>query len=342
MPATTPRHTARLGWALLLAASVASRASAQAPTPWQPAAGHPEIPLWPGTPPNARTDLGPETAAVVTDSLGRPRLVGGKPWTYVANVSRPTITVYAPKRWPKASDGAAVVVYPGGGFNVLAMDLEGTEACDWLTGLGVSCILLKYRVPCELVGAYRECPPAHQDAQRAIRLARARAREWHLDPNRIGVMGFSAGAHMAIMSSTRFASLYSPVDSADSLSSRPDFALVLYPGRVAYRQTNFAPNPDINVTGRTPPTFLVQAYDDDLNPVENTLLYASALHRAGVPAEVRVFATGGHAFGLRRTGAPTTAWPQLAAAWLRSIGVLRESSASRSRVGGPRTSSIQR
>ncbi len=313
------RHAIRLGCTLLLAVLGSSPARGQTPTPWQPAGGHPQIPLWPGTPPSARTDLGPETADLVRDSLGRPRPVGGKPWTYVVNVTHPTITVYAPRRRPT---GAAVIVYPGGGFNVLAMDLEGTEACDWLTSLGITCILLKYRVPCEPVGAYRDCPAAHQDAQRAMRLVRARAREWRIDPTRIGVLGFSAGAHMAIMSSTRLEPRYPAVDAADSLGSRPDFALVLYPGRVAYRRTNFVPNPDIRVTERTSPTFLVQAYDDDLNPIENTLIYAAALRRAGVPAEVHVFATGGHAFGLRRTDAPVTGWPRLAEAWFRVLGII--------------------
>lgn len=127
---------------------------------------------------------------------------------------------------------------------------------------------------------------------------------------------------MAIMSSTRFDRLYAAVDEADRVSSRPDFALVLYPGRMAYRRTNFVPNPDIRVTDRTPPTFLVHAYDDPLNPVENSLLYATALRKAGVPAEIHVYAKGGHAFGLRRTALSATGWPELAEAWLKMIGVI--------------------
>lgn len=317
----------------LVSASVATALLAGAPriapaqTGWQPAAGHVQIPLWPAGPPNAPPSVGPPSVGpeavheAVEPGTTTRKLVGGTPYIYVENVSRPTITVYAPTARPT---GAAVIVYPGGGFSVLAMDIEGTEACAWLNGLGITCVLLKYRVPCAPVGAYRDCPTAHEDAQRAMRLVRAHARDWRLDPNRIGVMGFSAGAHMAIISSTRFESRYTRVDGADTLSSRPDFALVLYPGRVVYRRTHFAPNPDITVTERTPPTFLVHAYDDDVNPVENSLIYATALRRAGVPAEVHVFATGGHAFGLRRTAVPATGWTDLAAAWLRGIGITRE------------------
>jgi acetyl esterase/lipase len=290
----------------------------QAQSVWQPAAGHTQIALWPGTPPNSRSGAGTESLHFAVDAgTGVRKLVGGKPYSYIENVTQPTITVYTPTT---RNTGAAVIVYPGGGFSILAMDIEGTEVCDWLTANGVVCVLLKYRVPCAPVGAYRECPTAHQDAQRAMRIVRSRAGEWQIDPRRIGVLGFSAGAHMAIMSSTRFTNTYTPVDAADSVSSRPDFALVLYPGRVAYRQTNFRPNPAIRVTDRTPPTFLVHAYDDDMNVVENSLLYANALRRAGIPAEIHVYAKGGHAFGLRQTGLSASGWPGLAAAWMRGLG----------------------
>jgi acetyl esterase/lipase len=287
---------------------------------WRPAAGRTQLPLWPATPPDARPVAGPEAVHYAVDAETRVRkLVGGKPYVYAENVARPTLTLYAPRGRPT---GAAVIVYPGGGFSILAMDIEGTEACEWLNAMGVACVLLKYRVPCAPVGPYRDCPQAHQDAQRAMRIVRARARDWGIDPSRIGVMGFSAGAHMAIMSSTRTESLYPPVDAADSVSSRPDFALVLYPGRVARRELGFAQNPAITIGERTPPTFLVHAFDDDLNPVENTLVYAAALRRGAVPTEVHVFAAGGHAFGLRRTGLPSAEWPGMARAWLRGIGVI--------------------
>ena len=306
--------------AVFLALLADAPSAAHAQSTWQPTPGHTQLPLWPGTPPNARTGVGAEAMHFATDAAtGEKKLAGGAPYSYIENVTQPTITIYSPTA---GNTGAAVIVYPGGGFNILAMDIEGTEVCDWLTANGVTCVLLKYRVPCQHVGAYRECPQAHQDAQRAMRIVRSRAREWQIDPRRIGVLGFSAGAHMAIKSSTHFANTYTPVDAADSVSSRPDFALVLYPGRMAYRHTNFRPNPDIRVTNRTPPTFLVHAYDDDMNPVENSLLYADALRRAGVPAEIHVYAKGGHAFGLRQTGLSASGWPQLAAAWLKVIGVI--------------------
>lgn len=306
--------------ALVLLAGAPQQTKAQ--SGWQPASGHTQIPLWPGNPPDPRPGLGAEAVHYAVDGgTGNKKLIGGKPYTYVENVTQPTITIYSPTT---SNTGAAVIVYPGGGFSVLAMDLEGTEVCEWLVSVGVSCVLLKYRVPCELVGAYRECPQAHQDAQRAMSIVRARAGLWKIDPHKIGVLGFSAGAHMAIMSSTRFDRRYTAVDGADSVSSRPDFALVLYPGRMAYRRTNFAPNPDIRVNARTPPTFLVHAYDDAMNPVENSLLYSAALRKAGVPAEVHVYAKGGHAFGLRRTGLSASGWPQLAEAWMRVIGILGE------------------
>lgn len=305
---------------LALSLSACLTQSTEAQSGWQPAAGHAQVPLWPRGAPGAHAVSGVEAVHFATDpATGDRKVIGGKPYVYVENVTRPTITVFRPRG---RGTSAAVIVYPGGGFSVLAMDIEGTEVCDWLTTNGVACVLLKYRVPCEPVGAYRECPMAHIDAQRAMSIVRSRATEWRIDPTRVGVLGFSAGAHMAIMSSTRFDRLYAAVDEADRVSSRPDFALVLYPGRMAYRQSNFVPNPAIQVTDRTPPTFLVHAYDDDLNPVENSLLYATALRRAGVPAEVHIYAKGGHAFGLRQTGLSAAQWPELAAAWLRSLGVI--------------------
>ncbi|HEY0372296.1 MAG TPA: alpha/beta hydrolase [Thermoanaerobaculia bacterium] len=247
-------------------------------------------------------------------------MVGGRTWLYADQVAQPTITVYSPR---EKSSGAAVVVFPGGGYEVVAMDLEGTEPCDWLTSRGITCVLLKYRVPCKHVGAYRNCPSAHQDAQRAVRLVRSRAAEWHIDPNKIGVIGFSAGGHMAAVISTQFDQrAYAAVDAVDEVSCRPDFAMVLYPGHLAVREENFVLNPDIHVTARTPPTFLVHAYDDPVDPVENSLVYHAALRKAGVPAELHVYATGGHAFGLRRTESPITQWPSLAESWLKTIGML--------------------
>jgi acetyl esterase/lipase len=230
------------------------------------------------------------------------------------------MTVYSPDR---TSSGAAVVVFPSGGYEVLAIDLEGTEACEWLTSHGITCVLLKYRVPCAKAGPYRECETALEDAQRAVSLVRFRAAEWHIDPTKIGVLGFSAGGHMVAALSTQFEHrLYSAVDEADQVSCRPDFAVALYPGHLAIVEKGFVLNPDIRVTSRTPPTFLVQAFDDPMDPVENSLAYYAALQKAGVSAEMHVYAKGGHAFGLRRTNFPITRWPDLLEDWLKTIGVI--------------------
>jgi acetyl esterase/lipase len=287
---------------------------------WQPAPGHTQLPIWPGAAPDARPVDGPEVAGTVVDAAGNKRLVGGKPWVYVDKVSQPTMTVYSPQG---RNTGAAVVVFPGGGYNVLAIDLEGTEVCDWLTSKGITCVLLKYRVPCAKVGPYRDCLTALQDAQRTVGLVRFKAAQWQIDPRKIGVLGFSAGGHMVAAISTHFEKrLYPAVDDADKESCRPDFAVSLYPGHLAVREKDFAPNPDIQVTSQTPPTFLLQANDDPVDPVENSLVYYSALRKAGVPAEMHLYVKGGHAFGLRPTELPITRWPQLVETWLAAIGMI--------------------
>lgn len=287
---------------------------------WQPSSGHTQVPIWPAAPPHSRPVDGPEVAGTVVDAAGHPRLVGGRPWTYVDKVSLPTMTVYSPQG---ANSGAAVVVFPGGGYNILAIDLEGTEVCDWLTSKGITCVLLKYRVPCAKVGPYRNCPTALEDAQRTVGLLRSEAARWQIDPRKIGVLGFSAGGHMAAAASTHFQKrLHAPVDAADKASCRPDFAVVLYPGHLAVPERDFALNPDIRVTSKTPPTFLLQAEDDPVDPVENSLVYYAALRKAGVPAEMHVYVKGGHAFGLRPTASPITGWPALVETWLKAIGML--------------------
>jgi acetyl esterase/lipase len=233
------------------------------------------------------------------------------------------MTVYSPSR---SNTGAAVIVFPGGGYNVLAIDLEGTEACDWLTSKGITCVLLKYRVPCAKSGPYRDCRTALEDAQRTVGLVRFHASQWHIDPHKIGVLGFSAGGHMVAAISTHFKMrLYPIVDTADKESCRPDFAVALYPGHLAVPEQNFALNPDIRLSSQTPPTFLLQAEDDPTDPVENSLVYYAALRKAGVAAEIHVFVNGGHAFGLRRTESPITGWPRLVETWLGTIGMIPRS-----------------
>ena len=301
------------GWNLLHAQSAA----------WQPTAGHTQIPIWPGVVPNARPYSGPETLKVDDKDL-----VGGKPWLYINNVSRPTITVYSPK---SNNTGAAVVVFPGGGYQILAIDLEGTEVCDWLTSRGITCVLLKYRVPGESKlpksGAYPESPEALEDAQRAVGLVRFRAAEWHIDPHKIGVLGFSAGGHLVAAMSVHFDKrLYPAVDAADKGSCRPDFAVAIYPGHLwVHRESSSIDlNPDIRsrITKQTPPTFLLQNENDDVDGVEQSLAYYVGLERIGVPVEMHLYAQGGHAFGLRKTNLPTTEWPLLVERWLKTISIV--------------------
>ncbi len=289
---------------------------------WQPSPGHTQVAIWPGTPPDAQPFAGSEFAATENQSL-----VAGKPWVYVEKVSRPTMTVYSPKG---KNTGAAVVVFPGGGYWILAIDLEGTEVCDWLTSKGITCVLLKYRVPGEHLsprsGAYPKSPMALEDAQRTVGLVRFHAAEWHIDPHKIGVLGFSAGGHLVAAVSTNWEKrLYPPADAADKESCRPDFAVALYPGHMLENTSkDFELNPYVPVTSNTPPTFIVQAEDDPIDDIENSLVYYAALQKAGVPVEMHLYGQGGHAFGLRRTKFAVTAWPQLVETWLRTIGMISE------------------
>jgi len=290
---------------------------------WQPAPGLKQLPLWPGVVPGQPP--GPDSEMVGT----APRQVAGKPWTYVTPVSRPTMTVYPAKG---TNTGAAVVVFPGGGYRVLAMDLEGTEVCDWLTSIGVTCVLLKYRVPRSGPSYDPACRcmidpkpyKALQDAQRAMGLVRAHAREWNLDPHKVGVLGFSAGGHLAAAISNDYAKrLYPAVDVADRQSCRPDFAVCVYPGHLwVGGEGQYGFNPDIHVTRETSPTFLLQAETDSTDNVNQALVYYVALKDAGVPTEMHLYADGGHAFGLRHTKDPITEWPKLVEKWLRTIGVM--------------------
>jgi acetyl esterase/lipase len=272
--------------------------------------------------PGAQHAAGPEKVVTSNDEL-----IAGKPVVAVLNVTQPTITVYPPTA---TNTGAAIIVFPGGGYQELAIDLEGTEVCGWLAPKGITCVLLKYRVPNSGMHWDEKChcqknpkaPTALEDAQRAVGLVRFHAAEWHIDPHKIGVLGFSAGGHLVADISTHFMKrLYPPVDAADKESCRPDFAVALYPGHLWISQQGFVLNPDIRVSRDTPPTFLIQAEDDDVDSVNHSLVYYVALKKAGVPVEMHLYAHGGHAFGLRPTKLPITAWPQLVEKWLRTIGV---------------------
>lgn len=294
---------------------------AQTPA-WQPSPGHTQLPIWPGAVPDAQPVPGPEYATTVK------HLVAGSPWVWVSNVSRPTMTVYSPKA---KNTGVAVVVFPGGGFEGLAIDLEGTEVCDWLTSRGITCVLLKYRVPSLPYDWHCKCRPnglakstlALEDAQRTVGLVRFHATEWHINPHKIGVLGFSAGGYLVAEISTNFEHrLYKPVDAADKESCRPDFAVGVYPGHLWVGGDAYKLNPNVPVTRQTPPTFLVQAEDDRVDGVNQSVAYYIALKDAGVPVEMHLYAKGGHAFGLRRTELPITAWCQLVEAWLGTIGMI--------------------
>jgi acetyl esterase/lipase len=311
---------------------------------WQPSPGHTQVLIWPGPAPDRQPVRGPE----IIERSGNRFLVAGKQVIGVSNVTRPTMTVYSPKG---KNTGVAVVVFPGGGYQTLAIDLEGTEACDWLTSKGITCVLLKYRVtdvgPYPKSGPYPESPMALEDAQRTMGLVRLHAAERHIDPNKIGVLGFSAGGHLVAAVSNHFEQrIYPPIDAADKESCRPDFGVAIYPGHLSLHaaewdakqgtknfaiphpadqsitDANLALNPDLHVTSRTPPTFLLQAEDDHVDSVYDSLAYFIALQKAGVPAEMHLYPRGGHAFGLRHTKASITQWPELVETWLTTIGMI--------------------
>lgn len=297
-----------------LCLALLSYGAAAAADPWQPSAGHTQIALWPqGAPASDVATDGPEN---LNDEM-------------LWNVSSPTITVYSPQG---RNTGVAIMVFPGGGYTRLAMVLEGTEICDWITAKGMTCVLLKYRVPNSGPHWDKTCkchrqvkvPAALQDAQRAMGILRRDAAQWHIDPHKIGVLGFSAGGHMIADISTHFAKrAYAAVDDADQQSARPDFAVGLYPGHMRENTTReFQLNPKVPVTGQEPPTFLLQAENDPVDDVENSLIYFEALRRAKVPAELHIYAEGGHAFGLRHPDTPIGQWPQLVEKWLVTIGML--------------------
>lgn len=277
-----------------------------------------EIPIWTKGIPDA--DLIKEKE---TDSNG-----------IVRNVSNPTIKIFSPT---KVNTGAAVIVFPGGGYTKVAIELEGSEICEWLASIGVTGILLKYRVPDSGPHYYKDChcerdpikPLALQDAQRAMGLVRAQAKEWSIDPQKIGVMGFSAGGHLVADLSTNYRKrAYSLTDEMDKLSCRPDFGIVFFPGHLSNHSTNpYELNTKIPVDSNTPPTFILQAANDPIDPIENSLVYFMALQKANVHTEYHVYAEGGHAFGLNRTildnpnwnKLPIADWENLVERWFKTI-----------------------
>jgi len=273
------------------------------------------IPLWPGDAPGETGDIGPEADTTKPAD----HQVGGKPLIRLGNVSKPAITVFpAPA---EKNTGTAVVVCPGGGYHILAMDLEGSEICDWLNSIGVTGVLLKYRVPTRKDRPRFEAPL--QDAQRAIVLVRQRAAEWNIDPQRVGILGFSAGGHLAAVASTNFEHLTYPTadDEADKQSPRPDFSVLIYPAYLTFKDKSEQLAPEIKVSAQTPPTFIAMAQDDPIH-VENAMFYSLALKNAKVPCELHVYPTGGHGYGLRPSEHAVTTWPQRLAEWMKTRGLL--------------------
>jgi acetyl esterase/lipase len=271
--------------------------------------------LWRGTPPGEKGSVGEE------QDLTKPgeNLVGGRRVIRLGNVSTPTLTVYRPKK--ELDTGAAVVIAPGGGYHILAWDLEGTEVAEWLNSIGVTGVVLKYRVP-RRPGDPQDVPPVGplQDAQRAVSMVRSHAAAWGIDPHRIGMLGFSAGGNLTVRTATRAERAYTPVDDVDKVSSRPDFQILIYP---AYLANAEGPLPWLRVTKETPPAFLAHAGNDPIS-VENSVHYYLGLTRAGVAAELHVYPEGGHGYGLRATQDPVTSWPARCAEWMKRQGWLKK------------------
>lgn len=270
--------------------------------------------VWPGKPPGETKELPPEADLTKPED----RLIAGRRIIKLGNVSTPQLTVYRPAK--DKDTGAAIVICPGGGHSILAYDLEGTEVAEWLNEIGVTGIVLKYRVPGR--DPEKRWFAAVQDAQRAMSLVRSKASEWGLDPKRLGLLGFSAGGQVAGMVSILDERQYEPLDEIDKITSRPDFSVLIYPGLMDERgQAKL--REEVKITKNSPPMFFAHAFDDGVS-VFNTLLFATELKKVGVSAEVHVYATGGHGYGLRHVnGQPVTDWPKPCADWLKTMKVIK-------------------
>ncbi len=278
-------------------------------------AGEPAVyDLWPGKPPGETKDLPPEADQTKPED----RLIAGRRIIKLGNVSTPQIAIYRPPA--EIDTGAAVVICPGGGHHILAYDLEGTEVAEWLNSLGVTGIVLKYRVPFR--DPNQRWRAAVQDAQRAMSFVRARAVDWRLDPKRIGLLGFSAGGEVTALVSLLDERQYEPVDDVDQASSRPDFGILIYPGGLVDNATQQL-REHVRVSKSAPPMFFVHAFDDNVS-VLNSLLLAAELKRAGGAAEVHAYSSGGHGYGLRKVaGQPVTEWPKACEAWMKAQKLIK-------------------
>ena len=279
------------------------------------------VPLWPNGTPESKSNSNDANGTDKEFTGQSDRMVGGRKFTYVKDVSNPTLTVYR----PAANDsGAAVLVFPGGAYQRLAYDLEGSEVCDWLNSVGMTCVLVKYRVPFD--HHFPEQVEDLEDAQQAMRITRSHAAEWHIDSQRIGALGFSAGAHLSVILGNHpdFKRDGTPDSPESKIDARPNFVMIIYPGYLRDAQDLTKVDPASGVSSNTPPSFLVQTEDDPVH-VENSLLYFKALKVAKVEAELHIFAQGGHGYGMRPTELPVSHWPALAETWFHTIHVLGNS-----------------
>lgn len=268
-----------------------------------------EIKIWPGKVPG-------EESFKVPDKLPPDRNDGVK---RIALVTEPTLTLF---RTPKdKANGVAVVICPGGAYNILAWDKEGTEVAEWLNTLGVTAAVLKYRVPRRDPNAPHSAPL--QDAQRAMRLMRQHAKEWGINPKSVGVLGFSAGGNLAVMTATHYnETTYPKVDDADALSARPDFLIPIYPAYLGDERKPGPLSPLVKVTKDTPPTFIAVTHDDVLRGMNAASLYVE-LKKSGVPSELHIYSKGGHGYGLRPSENPVSTWPKRCEEWMHTQGILK-------------------
>jgi len=278
------------------------------------------VEIWPGKVPDESGNIGPERVRM-SPKLDRQQVEVTEPTRMITDVTRPTLTIYHP---PKDKDtGTALLICPGGGYWNLYWELEGEEVAAWLNSIGVTGIILKYRVPRRLDEPQSE--PARrplQDAQRALSLVRSRAAEWGLHPQRIGIVGFSAGGHLAIAAATNFERrTYEPFDDADKTACRPDFAVAVYSGYLKAKDKDELA-PGLHIPSGTPPVFLAHGGADIISPPEHSVLMYLALKRAGVPAELHIYATAAHDFGVRTSDHPCSTWTASCANWLRHQGFL--------------------
>jgi acetyl esterase/lipase len=284
------------------------------------------VPLWPGKVPDDVGDIGPEKVHM-SPKLTRKEVEVTESTRLVTNVSKPTITVYRPAK--DEDTGTAVLICPGGGYWNLYWELEGEEVAAWLVSQGMTGIILKYRVPRRPDEPKSE--PARrplQDAQRAVSLVRSKAREWNIDPKRIGMVGFSAGGHLVIATATSFDKrAYEPVDDIDKVSCRPDFAIAAYSGYLKVKDREELA-PGVRIPAGTPPIFLVHGGADIISPPENSVLMYMALKRAGVPAELHVYAGASHDFAVRKVDHPCSTWTDRCIDWLRQQEFLKQAKMS--------------